>query len=81
MVILPGLYLTSLLEHLHPLSGVHVRCLRRICSVTVRDHITDQDIVMRWFFPLWSLSLETRILGGLVNLQDARQQIAYNSAA
>ena len=38
----------SLLDrHLNPLSVFHMRCLRRICGISLRDHVTNQQILLQ----------------------------------
>ena len=57
----------SLLDkHLHQLSVIHMRCLRRICGILLLDHITNSAILKRCKTFLSNLSLEARGLGGLV---------------
>ena len=56
----------SLLDKLHQLSVIHMRCLRRICGILLLDHITNSAILKRCKTFLSNLSLEARGLGGLV---------------
>ena len=57
----------SLLDkHLHQLSVIHMRCLRRICGILLLDHITNSAILKRCKTFLSNLSSEARGLGGLV---------------
>ena len=47
-VLLYGGETWSLLDkHLNPLSVFHMRCLRRICGISLTDHVSNQEILLQ----------------------------------
>ena len=66
----------SLLDkHLHQLSVFHMRCLRRICGISLLDHITNSVILKRgenFFAESQLISKRLRWFGHICRMSDSR---------